>query len=181
MSGVAIPWPLHLVGGGARPEDSLLISPQGADCGLAIASTAKVANLSFRSTLAPCVVHERGCLRIERCLLRCDARGLDHLVAPLLTRAMSGKVRSLVGGTPSQRFDNTCIMPASSQQQASTKPAQTAWYMLPELLADEALLLWQVGCLAGLAARLLTRFCAVSAAPSCSRSAGEDCGSCPTP
>lgn len=53
-------------------------------------ATCKVANLSIRSVVSPCVVHCRGLLTLERCALVCNADGLDHLCAPLVTVAAAG-------------------------------------------------------------------------------------------
>ncbi len=53
------------------------------------AAAAKLTNLTIAATRAPCVVHRRGRLHIERCQLLCEPQGLPHLVAPLVTVASS--------------------------------------------------------------------------------------------
>lgn len=50
-------------------------------------ATAKLANVTVRATMGACVMHRRGRLSVENCLLRCDAGGLDHLFTPLVTVA----------------------------------------------------------------------------------------------
>lgn len=87
LRNVCVPWPLHLLGGGARPEETVLSCPRGADTALDFRANGKVANLCVRATLAPCITHRAGQLSVERCLLSCESGGLDHLCAPLLTLA----------------------------------------------------------------------------------------------
>lgn len=92
---IKVPWPLHLVGGGLRPEDTCLVAPRGADAALEFCVTGKVTNIAIQSTLGACIHHRGGHLVVDRCLLQCDAAGLTHLCSPLVTSAREA--------TPGQR------------------------------------------------------------------------------
>lgn len=104
IADVALPWPLHLLGGGSRPEDTVLVCPRGADTGLDFRASGKTTNLCLRSTMAPCITHRAGQLSIERCILECDPGGLPHLCAPLLTLATciptAGPVQTTAAAAP---------------------------------------------------------------------------------
>ena len=52
-------------------------------------ASGRLANLTLRATAGACVAHTRGRLTVQGCTLECDACGLPHLAAPLLTRAVS--------------------------------------------------------------------------------------------
>uniref|UniRef100_A0A383WQ36 F-box domain-containing protein n=1 Tax=Tetradesmus obliquus TaxID=3088 RepID=A0A383WQ36_TETOB len=86
---VTIPWPLHILGGGLVPEDTQIFTANSADFALSFSASAKLAMLAVSTTLCPCLVHQRGLLTVERCRLAVDAKGLQHLVAPVLTLAAS--------------------------------------------------------------------------------------------
>ena len=60
---------------------------QGAESALDFSATARLAHLAIASSLGPCLVHRKGALTVEACLLRTDAQGLGHLISPLVTRA----------------------------------------------------------------------------------------------
>ncbi|GAX82033.1 hypothetical protein CEUSTIGMA_g9461.t1 [Chlamydomonas eustigma] len=84
---VTLHFPVHLLGGGLHPEDTILKCPKGASMGLDFRATCLLANLSIQSSLAPCILHRCGQLRVERCFLTCHSGGLDHLSAPIVTVA----------------------------------------------------------------------------------------------
>eukprot|EP00803_Ostreobium_quekettii_P001780 evm.model.scf_200EXC.4 EVM.evm.TU.scf_200EXC.4 scf_200EXC:19995-21993(-) len=84
---VVVPWPLQIKGGGAAPEDTVLTCPKGADAALDVRASGRVANLTIHTCVGPCILHRAGHLRVETCQLKCDARGLEHLCAPLVTVA----------------------------------------------------------------------------------------------
>lgn len=82
-----VSWPLHILGGGRHPEDTLVVTLPAADAALDIRATSKVTNLSMHSTKAPCILHKKGQLLVERCILQCSAASLSHLTAPVVTLA----------------------------------------------------------------------------------------------
>ncbi|GAB4819561.1 hypothetical protein N2152v2_006607 [Parachlorella kessleri] len=99
VCGVVVPWPLHIMGGGTSPEQTLLLCPRGGGTALDFRhipldatrrASARLANLTVLSRLGSCVTHRRGRLAIEGCWLRCESEGLDHLVSPIATLATSG-------------------------------------------------------------------------------------------
>jgi hypothetical protein len=148
---VAIPWPLALIGGGAHPHDTrLLTSPPtprqqqqqhkppaaaaaGAttggssaplpDCALRVSASAKVANLSIATSRCPGIIHTRGSLTLQRCLLSAEPCGLPHLVSPLLTLAMGGHSGSGGGGGGGS---NTAGDAGTVAAAAATMPAVAA-------------------------------------------------------
>lgn len=84
-------------------------------------ASAKMANLTVKARRAACVVHQRGRLLVDACLLHCNAEGLDHLFAPLVTLAHS---RS---GLPSGALPPpSCLEPASPPLAAFSPPAHAA-------------------------------------------------------
>lgn len=84
---IPILWPLLIIGGGKHPDDTIIHAQQASDAALEFHASAKVSNLSISSTLGPCIMHRRGALLVERCQLTCQAKGLEHLVSPLVTVA----------------------------------------------------------------------------------------------
>ncbi|KAL4855114.1 F-box protein SKIP5 [Chlorella vulgaris] len=86
---VVIHHPVHILGGGITAEGCLLEGPLGLEALIDFRASGRLANLTLRSTSGACVAHTRGRLTVQGCTLECDARGLPHLVAPLLTRAVS--------------------------------------------------------------------------------------------
>lgn len=86
-SNVRLQWPLHICGAGAG--STTLASPSG-EAAIPVTASAKVIGLSIESRLGPCIMHSRGTLRVESCTLRCLNGGLDHILAPIITAAVSG-------------------------------------------------------------------------------------------
>ncbi|KAK9818818.1 hypothetical protein WJX74_005476 [Apatococcus lobatus] len=85
---VVIPWPLHLVGASARPEDTRIICPGGATSALDFRASGKVVNLMIQVEMGSCILHQKGRLAVEGCILTCKAGGLAHLFHPLVTTAV---------------------------------------------------------------------------------------------
>ncbi|EFN60176.1 hypothetical protein CHLNCDRAFT_133681 [Chlorella variabilis] len=109
---LAVPHPVLILGGGVEAGECVLQGSPGLDalldfrqagpwqraaapganlraCAQAGRASGRLANLTLRATSGACVAHTRGRLTVQGCNLECDARGLPHLVAPLLTRAAS--------------------------------------------------------------------------------------------
>ncbi|KAK9811565.1 hypothetical protein WJX72_005999 [[Myrmecia] bisecta] len=88
---VAIFWPLQLLGGGSKPESTVLTCPKGEASALVFRATAKMANLTVRATMGACVIHRWGRLFFEGCMLHCDLGNLDcryrRIIAPLVSYA----------------------------------------------------------------------------------------------
>ncbi|GBF87637.1 hypothetical protein Rsub_00348 [Raphidocelis subcapitata] len=82
---VRIRWPLQVRGGAG----ATLVSAHG-EAALDVAASAKVTGIAIESRLGPCILHRRGTLRIESCVLTCLNGGLCHLLAPVVTCAVSG-------------------------------------------------------------------------------------------
>jgi hypothetical protein len=110
---LSLPWPLHLLGGGARPADTWISAPEGdaIDCALSFACSGKVAMLGIRcGSTSPAVIHVRGSLTLQHCLLVSEPRGLPHLVSPLLTLAVS------VAGSQGQASSGGSSGPAAASE-----------------------------------------------------------------
>ncbi|KAG9443687.1 hypothetical protein H6P81_015027 [Aristolochia fimbriata] len=84
---VQINKPLCLIGGGALPDDTLLICLQGSESALEFLATCKIANLTVRAELGCCLLHRSGRLTIEGCILQCEENPLDHLSYPIISTA----------------------------------------------------------------------------------------------
>lgn len=52
-------------------------------------ASGKLFNLSIRSQLGSCITHHCGKLSVEQVAMECDTEGLDHLVSPMATLAVS--------------------------------------------------------------------------------------------
>ncbi|KAK9842635.1 hypothetical protein WJX84_009641 [Apatococcus fuscideae] len=110
---VIIPWPLHLVGASARPEDTRIVCPKGATAALDFRASGKVVNLTIQVEMGSCILHQKGRLTVESCILTCKAGGLAHLFHPLVTTAVgSGPT---LGSSPLSRTG----MPEHSVQTGS--------------------------------------------------------------
>ncbi|KAK9841986.1 hypothetical protein WJX81_002803 [Elliptochloris bilobata] len=89
---IAVRWPVRLRGGGAAPEDTVLLCPAGADAALVFSASGVLGNLSVHSGAIACLVHHRGRVMVQGCVLTCHAApGLGHLFAPLVTLAWNGR------------------------------------------------------------------------------------------
>ncbi|KAF8396237.1 hypothetical protein HHK36_017852 [Tetracentron sinense] len=91
-SNIQIKKPLCLIGGGELPDDTILICSRGSDSAFEFLSTCKVANLTVKAELGCCLLHRRGRLTIEGCLLQCDENPLDYLSCPIVSTASSSDV-----------------------------------------------------------------------------------------
>lgn len=84
---IDVRWPLRICGAGPTPEHTVLRAPKGVDYAVDFFAAAMMVNLTIESCRSPSVVHSAGRLVLERCILRCETEGLDHLLTPLQTRA----------------------------------------------------------------------------------------------
>ncbi len=88
VGNVRLDFPVHLRGGGKSPEETTVSIVSGVAVGLDFRATGLLANMSIHSgSIAPCVVHRQGHLRVDRCQLTTLSRGLDHLSSPIVTLA----------------------------------------------------------------------------------------------
>lgn len=104
MAPPAPPSPLlraHLGFGPRSPHRLPLLHP--------FRASGRLANLTLRATAGACVAHSRGRLTVQGCTLECNARGLPHLAAPLLTRAVSGPLQP---ATPAAHPGPKPVLPA---------------------------------------------------------------------
>ncbi len=81
-------------------------------------ATCRVSGLCIRSHCGPCVLHRSGQLHLERCQLTCDAHGLEHLCAPIVTRARSAKTPL----RPQRALSATVGTPAASATTPENSP-----------------------------------------------------------
>lgn len=88
VTDVLINWPLHIVGGGMSPADTVIQCGAGATAALDFHCSGKVANVTVRAARAACVRHQHGSLWVQQCALECDAKGLDHLFSAIVTSAI---------------------------------------------------------------------------------------------
>ncbi|PRW60477.1 F-box SKIP5 isoform B [Chlorella sorokiniana] len=86
---VVVRHPVHILGGGAEAGDCVLAGAKGIEALIDFRASGRLANLTLRATASACVAHTKGRATVQGCTLECDARGLPHLAAPLLTRAVS--------------------------------------------------------------------------------------------
>eukprot|EP00884_Botryococcus_braunii_P021622 jgi/Botrbrau1/8143/Bobra.0308s0033.1 len=130
VSECVIPWPLHLKGRGRRPEDTVLLAGRGS-AGLLFKASGKLANLSVKTRRAACVVHHRGRLVLEDCMLECKPEGLDHLFAPLVTLAYSRSPKPPFGSSArqpavaAQRPFATRLVPAAAPRRSADAESGT--------------------------------------------------------
>ncbi|KAL4437453.1 hypothetical protein ABPG75_004592 [Micractinium tetrahymenae] len=115
--------PVHILGGGAEAADCLVVGERGLEALLDFRASGRLANLTLRATAGACVAHSRGRLTVQACTLECDARGLPHLAAPLLTRAVSGPMQP---GTPAGHAGGRPALPAPGCAAAPTLAAEAA-------------------------------------------------------
>ncbi|KAG0453439.1 hypothetical protein HPP92_024743 [Vanilla planifolia] len=106
-SNIQIKKPLCLIGGGKHPDETILICERGSESAFEIQSTCKVANLTVRAELGCCLLHRKGRLTVEGCILQCEENPLDYLSFPIISTApgcntfppppSKTKVRGLIG------------------------------------------------------------------------------------
>ncbi|KAF7824702.1 F-box protein SKIP5 [Senna tora] len=92
VSNIQINKPLCLIGAGDLPDDTRLICSRGSDSALEFLSTCKLANLTVRTELGCCLMHRKGRLTIDGCLLQCESNPLDFLSCPIVSTANSSEV-----------------------------------------------------------------------------------------
>ncbi|KAL8172332.1 hypothetical protein V2J09_024136 [Rumex salicifolius] len=91
-SNIRIDKPICLIGGGDDPEETTLVCSRGSDSALEFLSTCKISNLTVRAELGCCLLHRKGRLIIDNCLLQCESNPLDYLSCPIVTTAISPKL-----------------------------------------------------------------------------------------
>uniref|UniRef100_A0A2N9F437 F-box domain-containing protein n=1 Tax=Fagus sylvatica TaxID=28930 RepID=A0A2N9F437_FAGSY len=96
-SNIQIKKPLCLIGGGELPDETTLICSRGSDSALEFMSTCKLANLTVKAELGCCLLHRRGRLTIDGCVLQCETNPLDYLSYPI-TRIEGGSKAVLTSG-----------------------------------------------------------------------------------
>ncbi|KAM3685899.1 hypothetical protein ACJW31_11G154200 [Castanea mollissima] len=69
-SNIQIKKPLCLIGGGELPDETTLICSRGSDSALEFMSTCKLANLTVKAELGCCLLHRKGRLTIDGCVLQ---------------------------------------------------------------------------------------------------------------
>ncbi len=82
-------------------------------------ATCRVSCISMRSpSCLPCVLHRAGQMQLDQCHLSCDARGLAHLCAPLVTLAGgAGPVASpLPPAIPSAPLLDPCALSSTASE-----------------------------------------------------------------
>ncbi|KAI4333013.1 hypothetical protein L6164_017870 [Bauhinia variegata] len=97
VSNIQIKKPLCLIGGGERPDDTTLVCSRGSDSALEFLSTCKLANLTVKAELGCCLLHRKGRLTIDGCVLQCESNPLEYLSCPIVSTA---------GGTDSSMKNN---------------------------------------------------------------------------
>ncbi|XP_057736978.1 F-box protein SKIP5 [Arachis stenosperma] len=95
VSNIQIKKPICLVGAGELPDDTTLTCSRGADSALEFLSTCKLANLTVKAELGCCLLHRKGRLTIDGCILQCETNPLDYLSCPIVSTANSTEVLPL--------------------------------------------------------------------------------------
>ncbi|KAH1225564.1 F-box protein SKIP5 [Glycine max] len=80
------------IGAGEVPDDTTLVCSRGSDSALEFLSTCKLANLTVRAELGCCLLHRKGRLTIDGCILQCESNPLDYLSCPIVSTASSSVV-----------------------------------------------------------------------------------------
>ncbi|KAK8469247.1 hypothetical protein PHAVU_005G029600 [Phaseolus vulgaris] len=92
VANIQIRKPLCLIGAGELPDDTTLVCSRGSDSALEFISTCKLANLTVRAELGCCLLHRKGRLTIDGCILQCESNPLDYLSCPIVSTASSSEV-----------------------------------------------------------------------------------------
>ncbi|KAL0007120.1 hypothetical protein SO802_008622 [Lithocarpus litseifolius] len=90
-SNIQIKKPLCLIGGGELPDETTLICSRGSDSALEFMSTCKLANLTVKAELGCCLLHRKGRLTIDGCVLQCESNPLDYLSCPIVSTASAAQ------------------------------------------------------------------------------------------
>ncbi|KAJ7949336.1 F-box protein SKIP5 [Quillaja saponaria] len=86
-SNIQINKPLCLIGGGELPDETTLVCSRGSDSALEFLSTCKLSKLTVKAELGCCLLHRRGRLTIDGCILQCESDPLDYLSCPIVSTA----------------------------------------------------------------------------------------------
>ncbi|XP_061344679.1 F-box protein SKIP5 [Gastrolobium bilobum] len=89
VSNIQIKKPLCLIGAGELPDDTRLFCSRGSDSALEFLSTCKLANLTVKAELGCCLLHRKGRLTVDGCILQCESNPLDYLSCPIVSTASS--------------------------------------------------------------------------------------------
>ncbi|XP_019427758.1 PREDICTED: F-box protein SKIP5 [Lupinus angustifolius] len=92
VSNIQIDKPLCLIGAGEVPDDTTLICSRGSDSALEFLSTCKLANLTVKAELGCCLLHRRGRLTVDGCILQCETNPLDYLSCPIVSTSSRNEV-----------------------------------------------------------------------------------------
>ncbi|KAB1199576.1 F-box protein SKIP5 [Morella rubra] len=87
-SNIQIKKPLCLIGGGELPDETTLICSRGSDSALEFLSSCKLANLTVKAELGCCLLHRKGRLTVDGCILQCESNPLDYLSCPIVSTAI---------------------------------------------------------------------------------------------
>ena len=159
-SNVVISHPLQIIGDGSDPNECILgsFSSNGSNISNTMstssasltapvlifdATAGKFSNISIESGIGGCVVHYKGRLAIEDCALRCDARGLDHLAAPLISSACSKSENNGISAveknttTEYSHYQDTAIVGSGDSSIQSPMPSVKAATAPPVVLLPE--------------------------------------------
>mmetsp|Transcript_12358 Transcript_12358/g.26697 ORF Transcript_12358/g.26697 Transcript_12358/m.26697 type:complete len:422 (+) Transcript_12358:74-1339(+) len=149
ISDLVVGVPIHLLGGGEKPEDTRLVCPRGVN-GLDFRATCLLANLSIHGTIAPCIVHHAGQLSIERCVLECDSAGLSHLCSPVVTHATCQPAPRLGPAAGPMSVPAPCPAFALHVPESYTIPPQHLAPRLDHCPPQEGLRPWTAGAVGGM-------------------------------
>lgn len=108
-SNVKIDKPICLIGGGDLPEETTLVCSRGSDSALEFLSTCKISNLTVRAELGCCLLHRKGRLIIDNCVLQCESNPLDYLSCPIVSTAISPKLFTTTLAVKGQGGDGVTV------------------------------------------------------------------------
>ncbi|XP_022966937.1 F-box protein SKIP5 isoform X1 [Cucurbita maxima] len=94
VSNIQITKPLCLIGGGELPEETTLFCSRGSESALEFLCTSKLSNLTVKAELGCCLLHRKGRLIIDGCVLQCESNPLDYLSCPIVCTASPDKLSS---------------------------------------------------------------------------------------
>ncbi len=72
---VVVQWPLRICGAGGLPEHTVLRAPKGVDYAIDFFAAAMLVNVKVESCRSCAVIHSKGRLYLERCMLSCETQG----------------------------------------------------------------------------------------------------------
>ncbi|XP_027340596.1 F-box protein SKIP5 [Abrus precatorius] len=99
VSNIQINKPICLIGAGELPDDTTLLCSRGSDSALEFLSTCKLANLTVKAELGCCLLHRKGRLTIDGCILQCESNPLDYLSCPIVSTSTASSSEVLSSQT----------------------------------------------------------------------------------